>query len=63
MVHKIQDSENIDLIKTEGVEALTALHIKMPEFAWDPPIHQVLENLKKGLPADVGAHEHGGHGS
>ncbi len=58
MVHKIQDSDHLDLIKQEGVEALNSMKAKLPNVAWDPPIDQVIENLKKGLPADTGGHGH-----
>jgi len=43
------------------VESLTRLKETHPDVAWDPAMDSVLANLKEGIPADSGGHEH--HGS
>jgi len=62
MIHKLSESENLDNLKGDAVRSLRALKEKQANTAWDPPIDPVIENLKKGLPADV-KDPHAGHGS
>lgn len=62
MVHKVDDSENLERIKQEAVEALTLIQKNNAGLAWDPPIDQVLAKFKKDLPPAVGD-PHANHGS